>query len=169
MLWICSSIRLGNKWKGVSYLKQLMRRFKNFYNNSNFIVKNLIRLALILTPIILVVELIFFRLEISIEKEYKIGQTRIQSIESLVGDRKLNGMNITNRLQTYTYSGAKNPSEDVEKYAELLVNKYGFEKIDYDDGKRLLKEEPENKSVVVIELKPFEDGYAVRIRKVENK
>ncbi|RDY20812.1 hypothetical protein, partial [Criibacterium bergeronii] len=73
-------------------MKQLMRRFKNFYNNSNFIVKNLIRLALILTPIILVVELIFFRLEISIEKEYKIGQTIIQSIESLVGDRKLNGM-----------------------------------------------------------------------------
>lgn len=149
--------------------KKYLCRFKRFYEKSNFVMKHLIKLAIVMVPIIILLQLFFIKLEFSIDKEYKIGNTKIPSIESVVGNRRVTSKYITIGAQIYKYRGAKNPKEDLEKYANYLIEKYGFREVDFYGGKRLLREEPENKLVIVVEMKADSKGYEVRIGKLNNK
>lgn len=146
-------------------IKSFYIKFKIFYKSSNWIVKHLIKMGIFFAFIMILLNIVSFKVGLTIDKEYKIDGIAIPSIESVVGSRHVPGKYVANNMQVFTYTDIENPQKDVDKYIDYLIEEHGYEEIGFDKEKKIFKKYEANKFEILIEIQQGRNAYEISIRK----
>lgn len=149
--------------------------------NKDFI-RNIIMITLTFIIILLMItflSFIFNLLKNKDDKYYVLGNDKIPSISSIVGERELykykssDGDNYISK--TYKYKNIKNPTSDITNYIDTLKNDYNYlytSKIDLSkkEGKlQLGNNSVDSKKIIIVNITYDKDSYTITLTKGDGK
>ena len=100
---------------------------------------------------------------------YTLGEVIIPTVESVVGDRDFELLFKDKYELRYVYDNAESSADDIKNYMRCLIDKHGYRNVSTEGNNKVIKDNSENKTVIIIELIIYSnDEYEIYAKRSMN-